>query len=297
MLELRNVESQPCARTDISLSRPTQSGDLCELGLKRWGSAEVRVQKLEGGEDFCATMEPDRPTLLVMLEEVGGRAEVHLRRSGRGATPRGRRGPLTLLPSGVSATETAPELRYLRQAVISFDEDGVLATKPRLMFTDRRVFGLASMLAAEVLSEDPLEPVYGESLGIAVLASLTGASDERAERSGLVPLQLKRVTEYMTQRSAEPIHLDDMAKLLGVSQSHFSRAFKVSTGISPYRWLLNLRVAVSQKLLLDTQKHLTEVALTAGFCEQGHLTRAFRAVTGTTPAAWRKARCSRSSAL
>ena len=157
------------------------------------------------------------------------------------------------------------------------------------MFSDRRVSSLAAMLVSETLSEEPLEPLYGESLGIAIIAGLSASGQKLGQRSGLTPRQLKRVTDYIRQNAGEQLHLREMAALSGMSQSHFSRAFKISTGVPPYRWLLNLRVADSQKLLLDTNMPLAEIALASGFCEQSHFSRAFLAVAGMAPASWRKA--------
>ncbi len=50
------------------------------------------------------------------------------------------------------------------------------------------------------------------------------------------------------------------------------------------RWLLAQRVKKAQSLLLETDAPIADIALTAGFCEQGHLTRVFRSLTDTTPA-------------
>lgn len=76
----------------------------------------------------------------------------------------------------------------------------------------------------------------------------------------------------------------------GLSQSHFSRAFKASTGMAPYRWQLDARIRRAQALLLDTRASLDEVAEATGFADAVHFGRTFRKLTGATPAAWRRDR-------
>jgi AraC family transcriptional regulator len=192
------------------------------------------------------------------------------------------------VPAGMGVWVNAHNVRYLRQVVINFCDGDTLGSVPRLMFSDRRVWRLASLLASEVLSEAPLDPAYGDGLGVAILTSLSAATESACTRSGLTPWQLKRVTDYAREHVFAKIRLSDMATVTGLSRSHFSRAFKISTGVPPHRWLLDFRVAESKKLLLDTSMSLAEIAIATGFSEQGHFTRAFGLVTGTTPAAWRK---------
>jgi len=262
--------------------------DLAEVGNRSWGAITVKVQELNNCSRFSKAIKAGSPKLLVMLEEVGGHAEVrpHPDRPPHPAY-RGR-DHISFIPAGMDVWVSAQDVRFLRQAVISFDDSDSLGSVPRLMFADRRVWGLALLLANEVLSEAPLDPAYGDGLGAAILTSLSVATERESTRSGLTPWQIKRVTDYVRESVFAKIHLSDMAAAVGVSQSHFSRAFKISAGVSPHRWLLNFRVAESKRLLLDTSMSLAEIAIATGFSEQGHFTRAFGAVAGTTPAAWRK---------
>ena len=248
----------------------------------------VKVQELSGCARLSKPFKADLPKLIVVLEEVGGRAEIraHPDRSPQPAY-RGK-DHISFVPAGMGVWESAQHLSYLRQVVISFRDDGSLSSAPRLMFADKRLWLLASLLANEVLSDLPLDPTYGDGLGAAISTSLSAMPESERARSGLAPWQLKRVTNYVRENAFNKIHLSDMAALAGLSRSHFSRAFKTSTGIPPYRWLLDFRVAESQRLLLDTSMPLAEIAIAMGFSEQCHFTRAFGAVTGMTPAAWRK---------
>ena len=94
----------------------------------------------------------------------------------------------------------------------------------------------------------------------------------------------------MNAHLPERVDLADLAALAGLSQSHFSRAFKASTGMAPYRWQLDARIRRAQALLIDTSAPLNEVAEATGFADAVHFGRTFRKLTGATPAAWRRDR-------
>lgn len=104
---------------------------------------------------------------------------------------------------------------------------------------------------------------------------------------GLAPWQLRRVIDYMKASLPQRIELAHLAAMLGLSQAHFSRAFKASTGLAPYRWQLDFRIKHAQELLIDTSASLDQVAEVTGFADAVHFGRMFRKLIGVTPAVWR----------
>ena len=89
------------------------------------------------------------------------------------------------------------------------------------------------------------------------------------------------------------IHLSDMARECGLSVSHFTRAFRKSFGMSPYRWLLERRIDRSKALLAASDLPIADIALRSGFSDQAALTRAFGRIVGESPGRWRRAVSSR----
>jgi transcriptional regulator GlxA family with amidase domain len=112
-------------------------------------------------------------------------------------------------------------------------------------------------------------------------------SERVTEVRGLAPWQLQRIVAYLDARLPLRVDLADLAALAGQSQSHFSRAFKASTGMAPYRWQLDARIRRAQALLIDTRASLDQIAEATGFADAMHLGRTFRKLIGATPAAWR----------
>jgi AraC-like DNA-binding protein len=110
---------------------------------------------------------------------------------------------------------------------------------------------------------------------------------------GLAPWQARRVAEMIRQKLDGDIHLADLAGECGLSVSHFTRAFRKSFGLSPYRWLLERRIDRAKSLLATGGLSLADIALQAGFSDQTAFTRAFGRIVGDSPARWRRAVTSR----
>lgn len=109
-------------------------------------------------------------------------------------------------------------------------------------------------------------------------------------RGGLTPFQLNRATALLDANLDGKLTLADFAKECVLSSSYFAKAFKVTTGISPFKWIANRRIEKATELLRTTCLSLTEIANKCGFSDQSHFTRAFRDVLGVTPAVWRRER-------
>jgi AraC family transcriptional regulator len=169
-------------------------------------------------------------------------------------------------------------------------DDGVVST-PRLRFSDDRIWPLVKLLADAVNDPDPAAQLYGDGLTGAIAARLFAHPPEPgADSRGLAPWQLRKVIDYLDAQLPKRIALSELAALAGLSQSHFSRAFKASTGLAPYRWQLDARMRRAQALLIDTHASLDQVAEATGFADAVHFGRTFRKFTLVTPAAWRRDR-------
>lgn len=114
----------------------------------------------------------------------------------------------------------------------------------------------------------------------------SAGSSKFVKRGGLSPVRLKKVKDYIEDTIGGDISLQALASVAGLSLFHFSRAFRQSTGLSPFQYILKSRVSRARDLLLAPFARIQDVALECGFCDQAHLTRHFKRFTGTTPAAF-----------
>jgi AraC family transcriptional regulator len=109
-------------------------------------------------------------------------------------------------------------------------------------------------------------------------------------RGGLAGWQAKRVEAHIDTNLARKVLIDDLARLVGLSNGQFCRAFKCTFGMPAHVYLMHRRIEVAQGLMLRTSAPLSEIALRCGMSDQAHFTRTFRRVVGETPCLWRRTR-------
>lgn len=111
---------------------------------------------------------------------------------------------------------------------------------------------------------------------------------EKVSGKGLAKWQLTRAYEVMNDSQVSRLSLAEIASAAGCSPSHFSRAFKASTGLPPFEWLLQRKIDRAKDLLREKGRPLSQIALEVGFAAQPQFTTAFHRLTGMTPGLWRK---------
>jgi AraC-like DNA-binding protein len=108
------------------------------------------------------------------------------------------------------------------------------------------------------------------------------------QRGGLAPWQARRVEEYVASHLGHRIRTTDLAEIVQLSASHFTRAFKETFGETPIGYVARRRMLYAQDLMLKSGERLSQIALTCGHCDQSHFTRVFRRKVGMSPRAWRR---------
>lgn len=173
--------------------------------------------------------------------------------------------------------------------------DSELFTEPRLNFFDAHLWHLGSQLALECSQPDDFSDLARDSLVSLMLLRLFRRNESSAAPrvAQLSTAQLHRVSEHIQSNVDQRISLAQLAAVAGISQSHFSRAFKATTGLPPHRWQLEARIREAQGLLAHERRSLSDVALATGFADQSHFTRVFRNIVGETPGNWRRRRSKR----
>src|SRR5215211_408391 len=96
------------------------------------------------------------------------------------------------------------------------------------------------------------------------------------------------VRQYLHASESETPSMRTLAEVAGLSKYHLSRVFRRATGLSPYAYFEQLRLARA-RLLLHTGVSVSSAAFTAGFSDQSHLTRHFAGQVAATPGAYVRA--------
>ena len=117
-----------------------------------------------------------------------------------------------------------------------------------------------------------------------ILAMLFSAAARGGSPSGGVA----RAKAYMEEHYMENISMEMIAAASGFSQSHLFRIFREETGLTPYAYLMNVRMNQAMKMLLNTSASVEEIADSCAYCSSANFIRAFRQSTGTTPHKFRK---------
>lgn len=158
-----------------------------------------------------------------------------------------------------------------------------------------RTIGLAASVKRLTMVETAglAIPLLVESLTVALAAKVVHAvacpATAASQRSlGLTDLRKRRALEFIEVNLGRGITLTDIAAAAALSPYHFARAFKVSMGISPVRYLWRRRMDMAKMMMQTSHAPLVDIAFACGYSAQGAFTAAFKLATGTTPAVWRR---------
>ena len=119
------------------------------------------------------------------------------------------------------------------------------------------------------------------------IARATAPETRKKNTGGLTPWRESLAKQLILERLGETVEVTELARACALSRSHFSRAFKCSTGLSPQDWIRNQRIARAKQLIQSTDLTLTQISLECGFCDQAHFCHIFTRNEGITPFAWR----------
>jgi AraC-like DNA-binding protein len=100
-------------------------------------------------------------------------------------------------------------------------------------------------------------------------------------------VHLRRARDHVDRRYAEPLDLDGLARVAGVSKYHFARCFEATYGETPIRYLTRRRIERAQDLLRHANLTVTEICMAVGFASLGSFSARFRQLVGETPTAYR----------
>jgi AraC-like DNA-binding protein len=153
-----------------------------------------------------------------------------------------------------------------------------LATKMRLLFET-------------ILSVNP-EAMQCEELFLDLMHPLLeniGSNANGHFKALTKDVRIQHLIDYIHTSFTEPLSLQHMAAHINVSPYHLIRLFKSATGLSPYEYLLSLRMEYA-KQLLQKGYSVKHAAWKAGFYDTSHFNRLFRKVSGTNPKVFRSSK-------
>jgi ribose 5-phosphate isomerase B len=100
---------------------------------------------------------------------------------------------------------------------------------------------------------------------------------------GIPPKRLARVVQHIRNNLDKRLAVGALSAMVEMSQSHFSKLFKLSTGLAPHQFVLQERINRSKELLRQGNAKIVDIALGVGFENQAHFTTVFGNLVGMTP--------------
>lgn len=148
---------------------------------------------------------------------------------------------------------------------------------------------LAQLLIAEIC-DSSRQPAFTEKIASAMLTGILNMNqnDSDSVQGGLTTANLRKLAARLDASPNYRMNLAEMAQVVGLSESWFFHAFKVTVGLTPHQWQQRKRVQEASRRLLDRKQSILDIAAQLGFSDQAHMTRVFSKISGETPAAWRR---------
>lgn len=148
-------------------------------------------------------------------------------------------------------------------------------------------------LLEESKSESPSGKLYTDSLiqtlTLHLLKNYTSANSVQENlHGGISGYKLRRVQEFINANLGEDLSLAEIAEVADLSQYHFARSFRKTTGQTPQQYLMHQRIERAKELLAKDDLPIVEISLRTGFKNQSHFTTLFRKFTKLTPKLWRE---------
>jgi AraC family transcriptional regulator len=182
-------------------------------------------------------------------------------------------------------------LKYIRLVAesVGIPQQETVFIKDRFQCQDKLITVLCDSIYEQLESQGYHDHIYTEALGRTLFIHLLHNS---MEKNALHAKTCKRVFNfeqmeimraYIHGRMEERIETAELAKCVNVSDYHFYRIFKRTTGITPQQFIKKCRLEKARHLIEHTSLQFAEIAYQTGFVDQSHMAREFRLKWEITP--------------
>jgi AraC family transcriptional regulator len=156
---------------------------------------------------------------------------------------------------------------------------------------DFQVIQIMAALANEMDRLDQVNSAYAGSLVLQLITHLvrrySKSTSAATRHSGMSPIRLKKVLEYIAASLEEELGLAEIAQVAGISPYYFCREFKKAMGITPCGYIVQQRIDRGKALLQNSSMSITEIGAQLLFQTPSHFTATFRKLVGLTPSEFR----------
>ncbi len=109
-----------------------------------------------------------------------------------------------------------------------------------------------------------------------------------SSRTAIIKSKMAKVITHIERHYDELIEVPHMAELAGLNPDYFSRVFKSVTGQPLIQYLNTVRISIAEKLLVTTDKQITDILLETGFSSLSYFNRTFKKIKLCSPSEYRR---------
>lgn len=161
----------------------------------------------------------------------------------------------------------------------------------KLVLTERELNYVLEILAYLLEEEEKKELAYlSQMRSYLSILFVYLARRYKVKRNDLTQ-QIFNIAEsisYIENNYTRDLNIEEIAKKANLSRRHFTRIFKDNYNLSPYEYIIRLRLKHARNLLKNTELTITEIANKSGFNDANYFTRQFKKKTGYTPSEYKR---------
>ena len=190
---------------------------------------------------------------------------------------------IILLDIRLSGTQDGIDLAHELNDLYQIPFIYITAHTDRLTFERARASQPAAYLTKPFKEEDVFSAAE-----LAIQNHLNHSGSAKTSSLNHDGFKINKVRAYIIDHMAEKIKLSDLAQVADMNVYYFSHHFKNIVGISPYQYVIDLRLEKSEQLLAQGNENIAEIAFETGFSSQSQFNKHFKKKNNITPAAYRK---------
>ncbi|MGG1516636.1 AraC family transcriptional regulator [Paenibacillus oryzisoli] len=157
----------------------------------------------------------------------------------------------------------------------------------RIIRPDEHLLHLLERVDEEDRKRDGYSPLIIVACGMQLLAEIAREIGLAAEQRPAINPQMKAVLSHIDDNFTRRISLNELAAIAHMSATAFSKAFTKSNGIGPAQYIKRKRIGYAIRLLEETDRTVTDIAMDSGFTNMANFYKAFHSLTRQAPGDYR----------
>jgi AraC-like DNA-binding protein len=165
----------------------------------------------------------------------------------------------------------------------------ILSQKDQSIKPNFKLFGeLASKVESEMFANEVGYKTKINNLLDDIWIWTARQMSKNENQGRIFPQTFHRLDQMLRENLAHPWTVEEMAAIIGLGTTTFTEKVKAFSGFPPLNYLINLRISEAIRLMKNSDKSLTDIALDTGFYSSQHFSTTFKKLTGYTPGHFRK---------